>query len=200
MNTLVFASRNKDKAKEVTALLQGLGVEVVTLDGFPQVGPIEEDADTLEGNALKKAREVFRQTGIPSVADDTGLEVFYLNDAPGVYSSRFAGPGATYADNCIKLLDRLKGVPPRRRAARFRTVVAFAAPGNLERTAEGVCAGSIIESPRGEGGFGYDPVFLPTGSTETFAEMSTDEKNRVSHRAKALEALRPILLEYFKNR
>ncbi len=200
MNRLVIASHNKDKAREVAAVLNGIGVEVVTLDAYPQVGPIEEDADTLEGNALKKAREVFRQTGVPAVADDTGLEVRYLNDAPGVYSSRYAGPGATYADNCRKLLDRMKGVPPRRRAAQFRAVVAFVAPGGIERTAEGICTGVITESRRGDGGFGYDPLFVPTGFTQTFAEMDPDAKNRISHRGKALEALKPILQEYSKNR
>ena len=200
MGTLLIASHNRDKAQEVSALLNGIGVKVVTLDEYPQVGPIEEDADTLEGNALKKAREVFRQTGVPAVADDTGLEVRYLNDAPGVYSSRYAGPRASYADNCRKLLDRMKGVPARRRAARFRAVVAFVAPDGFERTAEGICTGVIMESPRGTGGFGYDPLFLPSGSAQTFAEMSSDVKNRISHRAKALEALNPVLQEYFKNR
>jgi XTP/dITP diphosphohydrolase len=186
--------------REVGVLLKGLGIDLLTLDDFPAIGPITEDGDTLEGNALKKAREVFRQTGLPSVADDTGLEVRYLNDAPGVYSSRYAGPGATYADNCRKLIDRMKGVPPRRRAARFRSVVAFVAPDGFERTAEGMCTGVITESPRGTGGFGYDPLFLPDGTAQTFGEMPEDLKNRVSHRAKALEALNPILREYFKNR
>jgi len=195
---LVIATHNKDKAQEVSAILNGLGFQIVTLDEFPDVGAIEEDQDTLEGNALKKAREVFRQTGLPSVADDTGLEVRYLNDAPGVYSSRYAGPGATYADNRKKLLDRMKGVPPRRRAAQFRSVVALVAPGSFERTAEGTCTGTITESPRGTGGFGYDPIFLPHGHSKTFGELAPDVKNKMSHRARALEALRPALQEYLK--
>ncbi len=200
MKQLVLATHNKDKAGEVSALLNGLDVKLMSLDTFPAIGPIDEDAETLEGNALKKAREVCRQTGLPSVADDTGLEVRYLNDAPGVFSSRYAGPKATYADNCRKLLDRMKGVPPRRRAAQFRSVVAFVAPDGFERVAEGICTGVITESPRGSGGFGYDPVFLPDGAVLTFGQMPPDVKNRISHRGRALEALKPILQEYFGKR
>jgi XTP/dITP diphosphohydrolase len=170
---------------------------VLTLDSFPSIGAIEEDADSLEGNALKKARAVCSQSGLPSLADDTGLEVFYLNGQPGVFSSRYSGPGATYEDNCRKLLDRLRGVPPRRRSARFRCVLAFVAPGDVVRTVDGTCDGSIMETPRGNGGFGYDPLFLPNDSTLTFAEMDAYVKNKFSHRGKAMEAVRPLLREYF---
>ena len=128
ISKLLLATHNKHKAEEFQVMLRDFGVEVLTLDAFPQVGEIVEDAETIEGNALKKAKEVFERTGVPAMADDTGLEVFYLNKAPGVYSSRYAGPEATYADNCRKLLKSLKGVPPRRRGAQFRCVLALVTP------------------------------------------------------------------------
>lgn len=193
LNRLLLATHNKHKAEEFQSMLGDLGIQVLTLDSFPQVGDIVEDAETIEGNALKKAQEVFRLTGVPSMADDTGLEVFYLNKAPGVYSSRYAGPEATYADNCKKLLQNLQGVPPRRRGAQFRCVLALVtaeAPPVLE---EGVCRGIIIESPRGDAGFGYDPIFLPEGHKQTFAEMPLDVKNAISHRGKALRKLKETL-------
>lgn len=194
---LVLATHNKDKAREFTDLLRDIRIEVLTLDMYPGIGPVIEDADTLEGNALKKAGEVLRGTGLPSLADDTGLEVHYLNDAPGVFSSRYAGEGATYADNCRKLLRAMQGVPPRRRAARFRCVLAFTAPGGDVKIAEGVACGTITEEPRGANGFGYDPVFLPDGYRQTFAEMPLSLKNSLSHRAKALEFMKGILHEFF---
>ena len=193
---ILLASRNRDKGEEFRELLRGLPVEIVTLESFPGVNPVEEDAPTLEGNALKKAREAFRQTGIPSLADDTGLEVPYLNDAPGVYSSRFAGPSATYADNVRKLLHFMRGVPPRRRGARFRAVLAFVPAAGRQEIAEGVVHGVILEAPRGTGGFGYDPVFLPRGESRTYAEMDLDEKNRVSHRGRAMKEMEAILRRY----
>ena len=194
---LVLATHNRHKAQEFQGLLAGLGVEILTLDGYPQVGKIEEDADSLEGNARKKAEEVFRLTQMPSLADDTGLEVYYLNGRPGVYSSRYAGPGCTYADNCKKLLQDLRSVPPRRRAARFKCVLYFIGPANVHFVGEGTVAGTIIESPRGLNGFGYDPIFLPTGHTKTLAEMSPTEKNSISHRGKAIEHLKSSLHSYF---
>ncbi len=193
---ILLASRNSDKAAEFQALIRGLRAELVTLESFPGVGPIEEDAPTLEGNALKKARGVFSLTGIPTLADDTGLEVRYLNDAPGVFSSRFAGPGATYAENVKKLLSVLRGVPPRRRGARFRTVLAFIPAAGQQELAEGIVHGVILESPRGAGGFGYDPVFLPRASVKTYAEMDMEEKNAMSHRARAMQQMREILGKY----
>ncbi len=200
MAKLLLATNNRDKVKELSAVLGGLGPDIVSLDAYPSVGKVEEDGETLEENALKKAREVFRQTGLPSIADDTGLEVYYLNNEPGVFSSRYAGPAASYADNCRKLADRMKGVPARRRGAQFRCVIAFVAPEGFERSVEGVCPGVIIESPRGHGGFGYDPLFLPDGQSRTFAELEIREKNRISHRGRALQALKPVLLEYFQAR
>jgi XTP/dITP diphosphohydrolase len=193
IDKLVLATHNKHKAEELQAMLKDLGVEVLTLDAFPQVAEIVEDAETIEGNAIKKAKEVSELTGLPAMADDTGLEVFYLNKAPGVYSSRYAGPGATYADNCRKLLATLKGVPPRRRGAQFRCVLALVAQGMSPILEEGICRGTIIESPRGEGGFGYDPIFLPDGYMQTFAEMPLDVKNGLSHRGRALQKMREKL-------
>lgn len=191
-----LASQNRHKAAEFRELLDGLPLELVTLESFPSIGPIQENATTLEGNALMKAREAFRRTGVPSLADDTGLEVRYLNDAPGVFSSRFAGPGATYAKNVAKLLSLLRGVPPRRRGARFRTVLAFVPEEGRAELAEGIVHGVILEAPRGRGGFGYDPVFLPRGSMRTYAEMDMAEKNRTSHRGLAMEQMREILKKY----
>jgi XTP/dITP diphosphohydrolase len=194
---LVLATRNADKTRELLPLLEDLNVELLTLDRFPDIGQLEESAETLEGNALLKAEAVFRATGLPSLSDDTGLEVHYLNGAPGVYSSRFAGPGATYADNVRKLLSAMRGVPPRRRGARFRAVISFCAPGREPVCVEGECKGVILERPSGSGGFGYDPIFQPDGFPKTFAQLLPEEKNASSHRGRALVAMRPILRDYF---
>jgi XTP/dITP diphosphohydrolase len=194
---LVLATHNADKTKELRPFLGDLDVEILTLDQFPQIGPIEENAPTIEGNAAIKAEAVFRATGLPCLSDDTGLEVYYLNGAPGVFSSRYAGEGATYADNVRKLLKAMRGVAQRRRAARFRTVMSFLAPGSAIVSVEGICKGTILENPVGNGGFGYDPVFLPDGQTLTFAQLSPEEKNGFSHRGRALVAIRPILRNYF---
>lgn len=198
MNQLVLATHNKHKAEEFQSMMAGTGIEILTLDKFPQVGDIPEDEETLEANALKKAREVFRLTSLLALGDDTGLEVHYLNDAPGVLSARYAGPSASYSDNVKKLLAAMKGVPPRRRAARFRCVLSFVAPG-VEKIVEGICRGTITEAPRGSGGFGYDSVFVPTSYDQTFAEMSMAVKNTLSHRALALRQMKIVLLEHFKS-
>jgi XTP/dITP diphosphohydrolase len=195
MNQLVLATRNKHKVEELRALLDGNSIQILTLDSFPRLGDIVEDAPTLEGNALKKARATFEHTRLPSLADDTGLEVLSLDGAPGVYSARYAGENATYDENCKKLLVAMRGV--RERDARFRCVLALVAPNFGERIVEGVCPGSIIESPRGANGFGYDPIFLPLGYSQTLAEMSMGRKNTLSHRARALRAMQNVLLEYF---
>jgi XTP/dITP diphosphohydrolase len=194
---LLLATHNADKTKELLPFLGDLDVELLTLDQFPQVGEIAETAATLEGNSAIKAEVVFKATGLACVSDDTGLEVYYLNGAPGVYSSRFAGEGVTYADNVQKLLRVMRGVPERRRRARFRTIISFLAPGRELISVEGTCKGRILEIPAGNGGFGYDPVFLPDGFDRTFAELSPEEKNGISHRGRALVAIRPILRDYF---
>jgi XTP/dITP diphosphohydrolase len=187
MTQLLIATHNNDKVEEIRGILAGVNLSLVPLTDFPAIPPTVEDADTLEGNALKKAEEAFRATGIPAVADDTGLEVFYLNGAPGVFSSRYAGEDATYADNRRTLLSRLRGVPPRRRGARFRTVVAFVPSPGTHHLFEGICPGVIIEKEQGEGGFGYDPIFLPDGYAETFGQMDLALKNTLSHRARAFQ-------------
>lgn len=181
---LLIATKNAGKREEMAAILVRLGVaaEVVTDVDWPDVG---ETGETLEENALLKARAAVEATGLPSLADDTGLEVEALGGAPGVHTARFAGPHATFDDNIDRLLRELDGVADRR--ARFRTVVALAFPDGDYVTAEGSIEGRIAEERRGDTGFGYDPVFEVGG--RTFAEMSSEEKNLLSHRARALEAL-----------
>jgi len=188
---LVLATRNRDKVREIKSVLSGLcdrGFEIHTLDEHPALYARlqwAEDGATFEENALKKARAVYQATGLPTLADDSGLEVFYLNNRPGVYSSRYAGEGCTYEDNIRKLLWEMRGVPQRRRGARFRCVVAFV-DGAFEKVVEGVVEGTIAEEPRGTNGFGYDPLFVPLGYQQTFAELPPEIKNQISHRGKAL--------------
>ena len=181
---LVVASKNPDKIGEIEGVLDGTGLagEIVSGLDWPDV---DETGSTLEENALLKARVVVEATGLPVLADDTGLEVAALGGAPGVHTARYAGDSARYADNVDKLIAAMAGVTDRR--ARFRTVVALAFPDGVEMTAEGLLEGEITELPRGEGGFGYDPVFEFGG--QTLAEMGQEEKNRLSHRARAIRAL-----------
>jgi XTP/dITP diphosphohydrolase len=181
---LVVASKNPDKRNEILDVLEGSGLmgEVVQDLDWPDIA---ETADTLEGNALLKARSVAATTGLPVIADDTGLEVDALAGDPGVRTARFAGPDASYEDNVTKLLEVLDGVEDR--SARFRTVVALAFPDGVEVTAAGSIDGRITTERRGEGGFGYDPVFEVGGVT--LAEMSLEQKNALSHRARALRSL-----------
>jgi len=183
---LVLASGNKDKIKELRETLEPLGIKLLSTYDYPELEEVVEDQETLEGNALKKARYTARHTNLPSVSDDTGLEVDALDGAPGVYSARYAGKEATYRDNLQKLLNELESVPEENRTARFRTVVAFV-DGDQEKTFEGVCEGTILTEPKGEGGFGYDPVFRPQNHKQTFAELSPEAKNKISHRGKAIE-------------
>lgn len=181
---LVVASKNPDKITEIEGVLAELGLagEIVRGLDWPDV---EETGSTLEENALLKARAVAEATGLPVVGDDTGLEVAALDGAPGVHTARFAGTSARYEDNVAKLIETMAGRDDR--AARFRTVVALVFPDGAEVVAEGSLDGVITERPRGEGGFGYDPVFDVDG--RTLAEMSLSEKNTLSHRARALRAL-----------
>ncbi|BBM70684.1 RdgB/HAM1 family non-canonical purine NTP pyrophosphatase [Rhodothermus marinus] len=192
--TLVLATRNPGKLAELQAMLAGLPVQLRAATDFPGAPEVEEDAATLEGNAARKARALQEFTGLPALADDTGLEVEALGGAPGVHSARFAGPTATDADNRALLLERLKGVENRR--ACFRTVLAFAPDARTLHLFEGICPGWILEEERGSGGFGYDPLFVPEGYTQTFAEMPMEEKNRISHRGQALRAFVSFLREW----
>ncbi len=185
---VVVASKNPDKISEVEAVLEGLGVVEGVVRGLTWAD-VEETGSTLTENALLKARAVLGATGIASLADDTGLEVLALGGEPGVNTARFAGPGATYADNVEKMLRVMDGIEDRR--ARFRTVVALVEPSGREWVAEGSVAGTITLERRGGGGFGYDPVFEVDGVT--LAEMGPEQKNEISHRARALRALAELL-------
>jgi XTP/dITP diphosphohydrolase len=188
---LVLATANPDKVAEIAAIL-GDGVDLMPRPA--SVPDVVEDAATLEGNARLKAVAIAEATGQAAVADDTGLEVDALGGAPGVHTARYAGEGATYADNVAKMLADLAGVPEVERRARFRTVALARFPDGSEVVADGVVEGTISTDARGERGFGYDPVFIPAdGDGRTFAEMSADEKHAVSHRGRAFRALAEAL-------
>lgn len=203
MRRLVFATRNRGKIAELVELVRELDLEVLSAADL-DVPEVEEDADTFAGNAIKKAVEVARATGLPALADDSGLEVDALGGAPGVISARYAGVAGHGADaaNNEKLLAALAGVPAERRTARFRSVLALADPagalGDEVVTAEGTCEGVILEVPRGTGGFGYDPLFLVPELGQTFAELGVGTKNDRSHRARAMRAIKPRLADYFR--
>lgn len=183
---LVLATQNTEKLKEIKALLDFPGLDVVSALDLPGIPPVEEDGATFEENAVKKAATLARLTGCWALADDSGLEVEALNGAPGVHSARYAGEPVKYTANNKKLLSALKGESNRR--ARFRCVLALANPDGDARCVEGTCEGTILEAPRGRKGFGYDPLFQPDGYTQSFAEMDSTEKNRISHRGRALAA------------
>lgn len=194
MDTIILASRNEHKIKELKESLEVLGIELKSAPEFPNLKEVKEDKLTLEGNALKKARYVYEETGLPALADDTGLEVDALDGRPGVFSARYAGEGSTYQNNVEKLLDELAGVALKDRGAQFRTVVALVSDQGTH-TFEGICRGVILNEQRGDKGFGYDPVFQPHGFEETFAEMDSETKNKISHRGKAVQKL----LEWLKS-
>ncbi len=184
MDKLVLASRNPNKIEEMAELLKPLGIEVYSALNFPELAEVVEDQLTLEGNALKKARYVQSVTGLPSLSDDTGLEVEALNGAPGVFSARYSGEDATYLSNVQKLLNELNDEG--HRTARFRTVLAFVTAKETH-TFEGIVNGEILKKQRGRGGFGYDPVFQPDGFEQTFAELPSNVKNEISHRGRAIQ-------------
>jgi XTP/dITP diphosphohydrolase len=196
VNEIVLATRNPNKGRELGALLGGLGIRLRTLAEFPSAPEVEEDGTTCAANAIKKAREIARATGVPAVADDTGLEVDALEGRPGVYAARYAGEHATYEDNCRKLLLELAGVPRPKRTARFLTVAAIAFPSGDVHVTQGNLEGLITEHPVGDGGFGYDPVFLVPEFNRTLAQLTAEEKNRMSHRAKAFAQMRVWLEEH----
>lgn len=191
LQSIVFASNNKHKLEEVTDILKSR-YKVVSLAEIGCFDDIPETSDTLEGNALLKARHVFEKYQMDCFADDTGLEVEALSGRPGVYSARYAGEGCSYEDNVKKLLAEMEGITNRR--ARFRTVIALIA-GNQVRYFEGVINGFISTEKKGSSGFGYDPVFVPEGYNQTFAEMTAGLKNTISHRALAVSNLAKALLD-----
>lgn len=191
---IVLATHNKYKVEEIRSALGGISISWLTLNDFPHIGEIEETGATLLENSLLKASTVNANTGFPAVADDTGLEVDFLNGAPGIYSARWAGEKATFEDNVNKLLKELKDVPPAKRTARFRSVISFV-DGKTEEWVEGTVKGRITEKSRGSEGFGYDPVFLIPDLGKTFAELSLEGKNTISHRGMAVKKLRQLLNE-----
>ncbi|CAN5787665.1 XTP/dITP diphosphatase [soil metagenome] len=202
---LVFATRNKGKLVELRALLPGL--DVLSIDEAAarigqEIPDVVEDADTFVGNATKKAREVSAVTGLPALADDSGLEVDALNGAPGVYSARFAKEHDDAAHNA-KLIAALAGVPPEKRTARFRASLALAdvtGPlGAKTISADGTCDGVLLDALRGTQGFGYDPLFLVPEYAKTFAELGVEVKSGLSHRARAMQAIKPELEAYLRS-
>jgi XTP/dITP diphosphohydrolase len=193
INELVLATRNPDKGVELAALLGDLGIRIRTLAEFPDAPEVVEDGDTCRANAIKKAVTIARSTGLPAVADDTGLMVDALDGRPGVHAARYAGEHATYEDNWRKLLAELHGVPRNKRGARFVTAAALALSPEDVEVVEGELVGQIAETPAGAGGFGYDPVFLIPELKQTLAELTAQEKNTISHRAKAFTKLKDLL-------
>lgn len=197
MFTLLLASHNQDKAKELKALLSGMNIQLLTLNDFPNIVPTIEDQDTISANAMKKAFEASLKTGLVSLADDTGLFIKALNDKPGVYSARFAGEHCSYKDNRMKVLKLMEGIT--NRYAEFRTCVALSAPDGIISFKIGILEGNIITEERGTNGFGYDSIFMPLSFNKTYAEMTDTEKNSISHRAKAIEAIIPIIKELIES-
>lgn len=190
---VVLATRNAGKARELQLLLRGIADTIETLEGRPGVLLPPEGEGSYAENALAKARAVSAALGVAAIGDDSGLEVDALGGAPGIRSARYAGEGAGDRANNALLLERLAGVPHERRTARFRCALALAGPGAPEACVEGICEGTIIEAARGDGGFGYDPLFLPRGESRTFAELPSEVKDALSHRGRAAAALMEAL-------
>jgi len=198
---IVIASNNPHKVKEISRYLKELPIQFLSLSDFPEIPPPVEDGRTFQENALKKARYVFQSTGISALGDDSGLEVDALNGEPGVLSARYARKPTDDQANNMKLLEKLKDIPPEGRTARFQCVLALVVPSTAEGDKagkafvfNGSCAGKIIFQPRGGRGFGYDPLFVPDGSDKTFGELDMSEKLKISHRGKALELLKSHLV------
>ncbi len=190
---LLIATNNKGKVREIKEILKGLDMEVFSLADKGIDVDVIEDGTTFEENSMKKASEIFKIANCITVADDSGLEVDALDGAPGVYSARYAGEGATDEEKYTKLLNELKDVPDEKRTARFVSVVAVILPDGTKTTLRGECEGFIIREPAGSGGFGYDPVFFVPELNKTFSEVTLEEKNQISHRGKAFKKLREYL-------
>lgn len=187
MRTLLIATRNRGKLKEIKKLLEDLPFNIVDLSQFPSIETVEESGDTFADNASLKASGYARQAGVLTLADDSGLMVDALDGAPGVHSARYAGEGASDNERTGKLLGALTDVPQSQRGARFVSVIAIAQnEGKVVNMSMGECKGEIAREPRGDGGFGYDPIFIPESSTLTFGQLEAAAKNRISHRARAL--------------
>ena len=192
MTKIILATHNIHKARELKTFFKDLDVDMLTLNDISPVIELREDGDTFEMNAIQKARIAYDRTQLITLADDSGLEVFYLNGRPGVFSARYAGPRATDEMNNQKLLEEMRGVTPRRRRAQFRSVLALIGDG-MEEVTEGICSGMLGETPRGTNGFGYDPIFIPDNFTKTYAELTAEEKNRISHRARSFAKMAIVL-------
>lgn len=193
---IILATRNLKKAVELKRILSDDSIRILTLDTFPDCPEVVEDRNTFEGNAIKKALTISQHTGLTAIADDSGLEVDALNGAPGVMSAYYAGANANDNDNIAKLLKELQNVPEENRTARFVCCIALAFPEGIQKTFFGYVDGIIVKEPRGEKGFGYDPVFSPKGYNKTFAEMTSEEKDSISHRKEALLKLKKFLQNY----
>ena len=199
MMKVVIATHNKDKLKELKKGFSTLTIDLVDLFSFPEVGEIIEDGKTLKENALIKAKAVYDITGLPAIADDTGLEVDALGGKPGVFTARFAGDNCSYSDNVNKMLKVMKNIKKSERGAIFKTVMAFY-DGKEELFAEGFVKGIITENKKGLAGFGYDPIFYVVEEGKTFAEMTIEQKNIISHRGRAIKNLLPKLNLYFNTK
>ncbi len=195
---IVVASENRSKAAEIAEILagEGLAMEVVSLADFPDVSLPPETGSTFAANAAVKAKQAAQATGVPAIADDSGLEIDALNGEPGVRSARYAGEDATDEDRYRKVLGLLADVPDHRRRARFRCAAAYAEPGGDVMLAEGTCQGRIAKEAAGSGGFGYDPVFIPDGYSVTMAQLTPAQKNRISHRGRAFRLLAQMIREH----
>ena len=195
MIDIILATHNRDKQKELSKSLNSKGVNILSLQDFPEIGEIIEDGTTLEENALLKARTVHSLTGFYACADDTGLEVDALGGKPGIYSARYAGGKCSYSDNVNKLLQEMDNISSDKRIAHFCTAIAYV-DDNMELTTEGTVQGLITDKRKGIDGFGYDPVFYVPEMNKTYAEMSIKEKNQISHRGKALMKMQKLLQEH----
>lgn len=193
MLEIVLATRNKDKVKEIKKILNGIDARLLSVDDFPGCPEVKEDGETLEANAKKKALAVSQYTKKLSLAEDTGLEVEALGGAPGIHSARFAGDNCTYKDNNKRLLKLMEKFSLGERRARFRCVAALAKPDGEVVTCEGICEGIIAFEMKGESGFGYDALFLLPEYDKTFAELGEEMKNKISHRARALDKIKEII-------
>ena len=200
MKKIIAASKNHHKIREIGEITSKYGLETVSRDdaGVPDI-EIEEDGSSFEENSFKKANEIMKITGEIAIADDSGLEVEYLGGAPGIYSARFAGEDANDAKNNEKLLGLLENLPYKERKAKFVSVITMVYPDGKKLVARGECHGHILPEPAGDSGFGYDPIFVPDGYQRTFAQLGREEKNKISHRAKALEKLAEMLNGERKN-
>lgn len=195
---VVIATRNSGKLREIRAILAPLELKILSLRDFPEIPEIIEDGQTFEENAVKKAAAVARQTGRMAIADDSGLAVDALQGRPGVFSSRYAGERATDAERYQKLLKEMTGTPQGKRGASFICAIAVASPKGKTESVEGQCRGEIAFAPKGSHGFGYDPVFYLPERGKTMAELEPEVKNRISHRAQALEKLKQVLPKFLK--